>query len=110
RVSSATLHQAGIAVGLEVQAFLRDLVELQSDRETSTRLLVLEQRQTALASLNDTIFRFTETFAETAATDSATVQPPVLANLAESLNTLLLTAADTLRSDDPADREMLLRL
>jgi phosphate:Na+ symporter len=111
RVPAAALHQAGAAVGAELQAFLRELVEQQSDRTTSARLLLLEQRQTTLVALNEAVHHFTETFAKLRAAETSPDMPNgFLHNLVESLNTLLLTAADALRSGDAVDRDLLLGL
>ncbi len=121
RIPAAVLHQAGLTVGAEVHTFLRELVERQPDHAASARLLALEQRQTHLAALNDAIHHFVTTFEQLRPAQAPT-QPPAAAatnptppdrflhNLVESLNTLLLTALDTLRSGDPADRATLVAL
>lgn len=105
-VSAAALHHAHATIGAEVQAFLHELVDQPSDHATSERLLALQQRQALLASLEETFFNFVTTFADLRA--SRAPIEPFLDTLAESLNTLALTALDALGSGDPADRELLL--
>lgn len=105
-VSPAVRHRAALTVVAEVQAYLRELVEQAPDRDTSARLLALEQRLGLVSSLTDTVHDFTITFARIAATNTPSATRPDA--LLESLDTLLLTAIDTLRSDDDADRELLL--
>jgi len=105
KVPAETLHRATIAVGAEVQTFLHDLMDRQSDHATSERLLALERRQSLVLSLDETVFNFTATFARLRAGEALT--GPFLDNLAESLNTLVLTALDAVRSGDPDEIAML---
>jgi phosphate:Na+ symporter len=105
-VSAETWHRATIAVSAEVQAFLHELTDRPSDHATSERLLALERRQTHVVTLDETIFNFVTTFATLRANGAAV--GPFLDNLAESLNTLVLTALDALRSGDATDRELIL--
>lgn len=106
---AATVYRAGMAVGAEIQTFLRELIEQSSDRATSERLLGLEQRQSSLGALNETIFHFVETTGKLRA-GTVLVEGDFLDRLAESLNTLLLTAADAIRGTDRADLDLLLGL
>lgn len=105
RVPAEVRHRAARVVGAELQGFLRELVEQRSDRATSLRILALEQRQSLLVSLGDTVHDFVATFARLRA--PAAPPAPLLDSLLESLDTLLLTASDALRSSDAADLAML---
>ncbi|HEX3730049.1 MAG TPA: Na/Pi symporter [Opitutaceae bacterium] len=107
-VPAATLHRATIAVAGEVQAFLHELADRASDRGTSERVLALQSRQALILSLDETIFGFVGTVGELR--PEAPAAAAFLENLGESLNTLLLTMLDALRSGDPTDRELLLGL
>lgn len=108
KVPAETLHRATLAVSVEIESFLRELVESQSDRAASHLLLTLERRQSLIVSLDETVFNFVTTFARLR--ESGSGLDPFIDNLTESLNTLVLTALDTVRSSDPADREMLLAM
>lgn len=107
-LSAATFHRAVTTVGADVQAFLRDLADHTGDRDTSERLLALQGRQTLISSLDETIFGFVQTLAELR--PKAAGIESFLENLGESLNTLVLTALEAVRSADPADGELLLKL
>ncbi|MBC8011340.1 MAG: hypothetical protein H7067_14735, partial [Burkholderiales bacterium] len=101
-------HRAALAVGAELQAYLRELGEQRVDPATSARLLALEQRQSLVASLGDSVQGFVETLGRLRAPDSTPA--PLLDALLESLDTLVLTTIDVLRSGDPDDVAMLLSL
>jgi len=103
-----TLHLAATAVGGEIQAFLRELMNQHADRDTSERLLALERRQALLGSLDEAIYGFVGIFAKLQAGGASV--GPLLDNLAESLNTLVLTAGDAVVSQDNADAELLIGL
>ncbi len=107
-VPASILHRAGTAVGAEVQAFIRELTERDTDHDTSRRVLALERRQALLVSLNDTTHAFVETF--TALNCGPALEGSFVNNLAESLHTLLLSALDAARSADPDEVDMLLRM
>lgn len=108
-VSVAARHRAALAVTAEVRGYLGELVEQSLDRDTSGRLLTLEQRLGIVGSLTDTIHDFATTFARVKDTNPDT-PPPVLDALLESLDTLLLTAIDVLTNGSADDRELLLNL
>ncbi len=107
-VSAEVLHRAVAAVGAEVEVFLRELAGLEVDHQTSRRVLALERRLALIGSLNDTVHAFVETFTRLRA------GPPLdgtfVDNLAESLNTLILSALDAAGSGDPGDIDLLLRM
>lgn len=107
-VSAETWHRATVAVSAEVLAYLHELVDRQSDRATSERLLALERRQTLVTALDETVFGFVGTVAQLRS--GPTPLATFLDRLSESLNTLILTAVDALRTRDLADRETLLGL
>jgi phosphate:Na+ symporter len=107
-VSASVLHRAGTVVGAEVQAFIRELAERDTDHDTSRRVLALERRQALLASLNDTTHAFVETF--TALNRGPALEGSFSNNLAESLQTLLLSSLDAARSGDPEEVDLLLHM
>jgi phosphate:Na+ symporter len=107
-VSAETRHRATLAVSAEIEGFLAELVEHQTDRVTSQRLLALERRQNLIRALHETTFDFVSTLARLH--DESGAPDLFVDNLAESFNTLLLSALDALASGDPADCELLLRL
>lgn len=108
RIPADVRHRAALAVGGELQSFLRELAEQRTDPATSARLLALEQRQSLVASLGETVHGFVETFARLRAPDAPPA--PLLDALLESLDTLVLTSLDALRSGDADDVVMLLSL
>ncbi|HSI07671.1 MAG: Na/Pi symporter [Rariglobus sp.] len=107
-VPASVLHRAGIAVGSEVHAFIRELTERDTDHDTSRRVLALERRHALIASLNDTTHAFVETF--TTLNRGPAPEGSFTNNLAESLHTLILSALDAARSADPDEVDMLLRM
>lgn len=104
-IPAETWHRATVAVGAEVTTFLHELIDRPSDHATAERLFALERRQALVISLDETVFGFTTTFAKLRAGDAPA--GPLLDNLAESLNTLVLTALDAVRSGDPEDAALL---
>ncbi|MES2692973.1 MAG: Na/Pi symporter [Verrucomicrobiota bacterium] len=111
-VPAAMLHAATVAVGPQVQAFLRELVDRHTDHATTERILRLEHRQTLILSLDETVHLFVSVLASLRSADRSGIEPidPFLDRLAESLSTLLLTATDAARTVDPDDLATLLRL
>ena len=107
-VPADVLHRSGTAVGVEVQSFIRELAEREVDRDTSRRVLALERRQALIASLNDTLHAFVATFSELRR--GPALEGGFANNLAESLNTLLLSAIDAVRDREPAEVDLLLRM
>ncbi|MFK5923205.1 MAG: Na/Pi symporter [Verrucomicrobiota bacterium] len=107
-IDAATLQRAGHAVGLEVQAFLTELIEQQSDHTTSLRLVAAERRQNIIMPLSELCHQFVTTFSELRPVAGET--GPFLDNLTESLNTMLLTAIDASSDKDPNDLEILHRM
>lgn len=107
-VPAAALHRAGSVVGAEVEVFLRELAGLEVDHQTSRRVLALERRLALIGSLNDTVHAFVETFTRLRAGPS--LEGTFVDNLAESLNTLILSALDAAGSGDAADIDLLLRM
>ena len=101
-------HRAAQAVAGQIQSYLRELVEHAPDHHASARLLALEQRHSLVVSLTDTVNDFTATLARLRAPGAPSV--PLLDSLLESLDALLLTAADAARAPDPEDISLLLRL
>lgn len=107
-VPPAVLHRGVSAVAAETHAFLRELAEREIDGDTSRRVLALERRLALVVSLNDSVHGFTETLATLRAEPGE--GGPFADNLAESLHTLLLTAVDAVRSSDPGEVDMLVRM
>ncbi len=107
-VPAEVRHRAALAVGAELRGFLRELVEQRADRPTSARILALEQRQSLITSLTEVVHDFTITFRRLRAPDAPPA--PLLDSLLESLDTLVLTALDALRSGDATDLDMLLAM
>ncbi len=108
RIDPAIRHRASLAVGTEIQGWLRELVEQRPDRDASARLLALEQRQTLVTSLTDTVHGFVETFSRLRAPSAPPA--PLLESLLESLDLLLLTTLDAARASDPGDLATLLAM
>ncbi|MCF6313183.1 MAG: Na/Pi symporter [Verrucomicrobiales bacterium] len=100
-----TLQRAGTSVGIEVQAFLSELIEHKSDHTTSLHLVAAERRQNIIMPLNQLCFQFVTTFEKLR--PQAGPAGAFLDNLAESLNTMLLTAIDACGGKDPHDADML---
>lgn len=107
-VPAGVLHRAGSVVGAEVHSFTRELAEREVDHATSRRVLDLERRLTLIVSLNDTVHSFVETF--TRLRSGPVLEGSFVNNLAESLNTLLLSALDATRANDPDEVDLLLRM
>ena len=107
-VPAAVLHRGGTTVVVEMQAFIRELAGREVDADTSRRVLALERRLSVIGSLNDTVHAFVETFARLRA--GAPLEGSFVENLAESLNTLLLSALDAVRSGDREEVDLLLRM
>ncbi len=107
-VPPAVRHRAAQAIALEIQGFLREIVEQSPDAQASARLLALEQRHALVVSLTDTVHDFTAALARLRNPGAASA--PLLESLLESLDTLLLTAIDAARLSDPEDLALLLRL
>lgn len=107
-VSADVLHRSSSVVGLEIQSFIRELTERETDRDTSRRVLALERRLTLIGSLNDTTHAFVSTFVRLRPAPDR--DNPFVDNLAESFHTLLLTALDAVRTKDAYDLELLQRM
>jgi phosphate:Na+ symporter len=105
-VPTMILHRGGAAIAVEVEAFIRELAEREVDHETSRRLLVIERRLVLIGSLNDTVRDFVDTF--TRLHEGSPLEGSFVDNLAESLNTLILSAADAVRANDPGEVSLLL--
>ncbi|MDF3057499.1 MAG: Na+/Picotransporter [Rariglobus sp.] len=107
-IPAGVLHRGGTAVGTEIQAFIRELAEREVDHNTSRRVLALERRLALIGSLNDTVHAFVETF--TRLRSGPALEGSFVDNLAESLNTLILSAIDATHAGDPAEVDLLLRM
>lgn len=101
KVPAETWHRATSAVSAEVQTFLQEIAERQPDHAASERLLALERRQTLVVALDETIFHFVTTLGQLRVGDTSV--STLVENLVESLTTLVHTALDALRSEDPED-------
>lgn len=112
QASAGGLHAASVALGGQVQTFLRELVEHHADPATTGRILQLEHRQKLLASLDETVHGFVSTLLTLRGEDASSAQTvdPLLDRLVESVSTLLLTATEAARSGDPDDLALLHRL
>ncbi len=108
KVPAGVIHRGAAAVGTEVQGFIRELAEREVDHATSRRVLDFERRIVLILSLNDTVHSFVETF--TRLRSGPTLEGSFVGNLAESLNTLILSAMDAARANDPDEVALLLRI
>lgn len=109
-VPAGVLRAGASEVGGEVHGFLRELAEREIDRDTSRRVLALERRLVLILSLNDTAHAFVETFTGLRGGPAPAVEGSFVDNLAESLNTLLLSGLDVVRTADAAEAELLVRM
>ena len=105
-VAPAIRHQAIIKVSGDIQAYLRELVEQHNDPATSSRLLSVEQRQSILLPLCQSVHEFVETIAR----QEKPATTPRFTQLIESLDTLILTMLDAIDSRDPDDLTMLMHM
>ena len=105
-IAPAIRHQAIIKVSGDIQAYLRELVEQHNDPATSSRLLSVEQRQSILLPLCQSVHEFVETIAR----QEKPATTPRLTQLIESLDTLILTMLDAIDSRDPDDLTMLIHM
>jgi phosphate:Na+ symporter len=105
-IAPAIRHQAIIKVSGDIQAYLRELVEQHNDPATSSRLLGVEQRQSILLPLCQSVHEFVETIAR----QEKPATTPRLTQLIESLDTLILTMLDAIDSRDPDDLTMLIHM
>lgn len=97
------MHAAAITLGGEIARFLESLVQQQISGELAARAISLERKQETLRALEENIFLFAENLERSGEDELA-------GRLLEALDTILLTAADALKSKDAMDMEMLIAL
>ncbi len=103
-VKLATLHEAAGTLGTEISQFLESLVRLPIAAGLATRAISFQRKEETMEALEENVFLFAEAL-ETRH-DSASLT----GRLVEALDTIVLTAADALKTKDEGDVEMLMRL
>jgi phosphate:Na+ symporter len=106
-VAPESLHSAALELNTELQSVLTEVFEQDLSRENAEDLLVLQNRQQTLMTLEQAVFDLTEAIA-------ATQDDEQLASLAsaitEGIHMLLMTAADLAVKRHEEDRNLLLMM
>jgi phosphate:Na+ symporter len=106
-VAPESLHSAALELNTELQSVLTEVFEQDLSRENAEDLLVLQNRQQTLMTLEQAVFDLTEAIA-------ATQDDEQLASLAsaitEGIHMLLMTAADLAEKRHEEDRNLLLMM
>jgi phosphate:Na+ symporter len=97
------LHGGAMALGREITQFLQTLIQEPMASAVAARLISFQRKQELVGALEENVFQFAETL------DSHSAEE-LNANLLEALDTILLTAADALKSKDPIDVDLLVSM
>jgi len=100
----AALHHAAGELGEEISAFLESLVKMPIATDLAARVISFQRKEETMESLEENVFLFAETL------ESRHDAAELAGRLVEALDTIVLTAADALRSKDEGDVDMLVRL
>jgi phosphate:Na+ symporter len=95
-----TLHEAAITLGGEITQFLEALMKQPIATDLAARIISFQRKQETLRTLEENVFLFAQTMGTLGSKD-------LPGRMIEALDTILLTAADALKSYDPADIELL---
>lgn len=98
-----SLHNGAVALGEEIARFLEALVEEHVATEVAAQVVSLQRKEEILRALEENVYLF-------AATLEHRGEDEMCGRMVEALDTILLTAADALRSADAADVELLVRI
>jgi len=97
------LHAAAVALGEQIALFLESLVQQPISGELAARVISLQRKQETLRALDENVFLFSENLERGG-------EGELSSRMLESLDTILLTAFDALKSKDAMDVEMLISL
>ena len=97
------LHTSAISLSQEIVDFLRSLLRGPIAADLAARVISFQRKQEILRSLEENVLLFAATLAQHAPEE-------LTARLVEALDTILLTASDSLKSTDAVDIELLVSL
>ena len=100
----APLHHAAGELANEITVFLESLVKLPIATDLAARAISFQRKEETLRALEENVFLFAETL------EARATAAELSGRLVEALDTLVLTAADALTSQDAGDVDMLVRL
>jgi phosphate:Na+ symporter len=103
-IAPSVVSHAVLKITGEVKAFLGELLDQKTDRQTAEDLLRVEQRNSTIQALGETLKSFAQCLEEQ---PQLARDVPLVARLTEGVNTLLLSALDAVRSADSFDVELL---
>lgn len=97
------LHQAAVTLGEEISRFLEELVRRQLAGELAARIISFQRKAETLRSLEENVFLFAATLEQRGAEE-------LPGRLVEALDTILLSAADALKSKEALDIDLLISM
>ncbi len=103
RIDYRALHQAFRSLYKEVESYLTGMVHLQLSASGSERLTNVHNRHGVIGFLEDTVYQLVSGAALTPSPQLA----PLVQNVTEALQFLLLTAGDAAMTLDPTDADMM---
>jgi phosphate:Na+ symporter len=103
-IKFAELHGAAERLGVEIEAFLDSLIRTPITTSLAARVISFQRKQETLRSLEENVFAFAETL------EGHQGAAALAGQMVEALDTITMTAADALATNDAGDVEMLMRL
>jgi phosphate:Na+ symporter len=99
-----TIHQAFQVLFKEVQSYLASLLHVPLSRTTSGRLTNVHDRHSVIGFLEDTVFQVVSSVKQAPPSQQLA---PLVQNMTEALDFLLVTAGEAVTSLDPQEADLL---
>ena len=103
-VKLATLHDAAGTLGTEITLFIETLTRMPIATGLAARAISFQRKQETLRALEENVYQFAETL------HSRHDAMKLAGRLVEALDTIVLTAADALKTKEAGDVDMLVQL
>jgi phosphate:Na+ symporter len=107
RTDYRAIHQAFQVLFKEVQSYLASLLHMPLSRTTSERLTNVHDRHGVIGFLEETVFQVVNSVRQTQPSQQLT---PLVRNMTEAIDFLLVTAGEAVTTLDPLEADMMAEL